>query len=57
VIIERNKVEAAIASEAARRPGASTADICEAVATSLGIPTGLVFEVADDCMKQLQEQA
>jgi hypothetical protein len=57
VIIERNKVEAAIASEAARRPQASTADICEAVATSLGIPTGLVFEVADDCMKQLQEQA
>jgi len=55
VIIERNKIEAAIAAEAASRPGAPTADVCEAVAASLGIPTGYVFEVADDCMNQEQQ--
>lgn len=55
MIIERNKIEAAIAAKAAGRPGVPTADICEAVAASLGIPAGYVFEVADDCMNQEQQ--
>lgn len=57
MIIERNKIEAAIATEAANRPQAPNQDICEAVAASLGIPTGYVFEVADDCMRQMENQA
>lgn len=50
-IAEHERTEA----DAAEQAASGNAAFSEAVAASLGIPTGYVFEVADDCMDQEQQ--